>query len=118
MKLISTFLKIQNQLRLFHWQTPSYAQHKAFGKAYEEFDGLIDDFVEILIGKNGNPGGKITYKLELESYDENYMGFLNSCVSFFENMQSEFNETDTDLLNLRDEMLGQINKLKYLLSLN
>ena len=27
-------------------------------------------------------------------------------------------EKDTDLLNLRDEMLSQLNKLKYLLTLN
>ena len=118
MKLISTFLKIQNQLRMFHWQTPSYAEHKAFGAAYKAFDTLIDDFVEILIGKHGKPGGKITYKLELEGYDENYTGFINSCVSFFENLQNELNETDIDLINLRDEMLGEINKLKYLLQLN
>jgi hypothetical protein len=27
-------------------------------------------------------------------------------------------ESDTDLLNLRDEMLGELNKLKYLLTLS
>ena len=53
MKLITPFLKIQQQLRIFHWQTESYAQHKAFGKAYEEFDDLIDTFVETYIGKYG-----------------------------------------------------------------
>jgi hypothetical protein len=51
MKLISPFLKIQQQLRIFHWQTESYAQHKAFGKAYEALDGLIDDFVEVYMGQ-------------------------------------------------------------------
>ena len=51
MKLLTPFLKIQNQLRIFHWQTSKYTQHKAFGKAYEHFDGLIDEFVEVFMGK-------------------------------------------------------------------
>jgi len=65
MQLISPLLKIQNQLRIFHWQTQSYAQHKAFGKAYEELDALIDNFVEIFSGKYGLTKAKLTYHIEL-----------------------------------------------------
>jgi hypothetical protein len=32
---IEKFLTLQNQLRIHHWQTPSFAEHKALGKAYE-----------------------------------------------------------------------------------
>ncbi len=46
MNLISTFLCMQSQLRVWHWQTNSYAEHKALGKLYESLDGLVDDFVE------------------------------------------------------------------------
>jgi DNA-binding ferritin-like protein len=37
-------------MRVFHWQTQhkvgSFAQHSAFGTAYEDLDGHIDDFIE------------------------------------------------------------------------
>jgi len=118
MKSISAFLKIQNQLRIFHWQTPSYAQHKAFGKAYEAFDGLVDNYIEVFIGKYGKTQGKITYKLELESYDEAYDSFIDNCIVFLNGLSNELDSTDTDLLNIRDEMLGELNRLKYLLTLN
>jgi hypothetical protein len=32
-------------------------------------------------------------------------------------VQMELDEVDTDLLNIRDEMLGEVNKLSYLLTL-
>lgn len=80
--IVSSFLGFRNQLKLFHWQTKSYAQHQAFGKAYDELSETIDEFLEVYIGKYARP-----FK-------------------------------DTDLLNLRDEMLQTANQLKYLLTLS
>lgn len=117
MKLISPFLKIQQQLRIFHWQTESYAQHKAFGKAYEELDGLIDDFVEVYIGKYGKVKAKLTYNIELDNLSDNYLTYINDYIKYLTSLSSELEEKDTDLLNIRDEMLAVLNKLKYLLSL-
>ena len=57
---IRDLLQMQNQLRIFHWQTKSYAVHKALGKAYESLNDLIDTFVETALGRkevdlsNGN----------------------------------------------------------------
>lgn len=117
MKLISPLIKILNQLKVYHWQTTSYAEHKAFGKAYDELNDLIDSFVEIYMGKHGQPMTKVVYKFELESYSEDYRGFVNDCVQYFTNLGMELTESDTDLNNIKDEMLAEINKLKYLLSL-
>ena len=117
MKLISPFLKIQQQLRIFHWQTESFAQHKAFGKAYEELDGLIDDFVEIYIGKYGKIKAKLTYNIELDNLSDNYLTYINDYIKYLISISSELDEKDTDLLNIRDEMLAVLNKLKYLLTL-
>lgn len=118
MKLMSSFLKIQNQLRIYHWQTPSYAQHKAFGEAYESFDGLIDSFVEVYLGKNKTGISLFTFKFELNSYDENYTKFIETCILFLNSLSNELNEDDTDLFNIRDEMIAVLNRLKYLLQLN
>ena len=32
-------------------------------------------------------------------------------------VQIELDEVDTDLLNIRDEMIGEVNKLSYLITL-
>jgi len=118
MKLVSPLLRIQNQLRIFHWQTSSYAQHKAFGKAYEDLGDLIDSFVEIYIGKYGKVRAKLTYSIELDNLEDNFLDYINNYIEYFLSLNNELDsEKDTDLLNIRDEMLSVLNRLKYLLTL-
>jgi hypothetical protein len=116
--IILTFIEIQQQLKILHWQTKSYAKHNAYGKTYDELSDLVDDFVEIAMGKYGR------FELTdgtIELFDIKNMSlqdFIDSAVEFLISLSGEFSgETDTDLLNIRDEMLGQFNKLKYLLTL-
>jgi DNA-binding ferritin-like protein len=119
MKLISSFLKIQNQLRIFHWQTTSYAQHKAFGKAYENLDEQIDEFVEVFMGKYGRSKAATSYSIELDNLSSDYLDVVNSFISYLIGISDDVDPVnDTDLLNIRDSMLGELNRLKYLLTLN
>lgn len=117
---INFFLQTQFQLRILHWQTKGYARHKAFGNTYETLDGLIDSFVEVCMGKHGrfvlqeeNKTIKIENLVEVSIVD-----FLQSIKAKLIGMSAELSkENDTDLLNIRDEMLANINKLAYLLTL-
>jgi hypothetical protein len=44
--------------------------------------------------------------------------FIDGSAQFFSGLSEQLDpETDTDLLNIRDEMLAAISKLKYLLTL-
>jgi hypothetical protein len=119
MNLLTSFLKIQNQLRIFHWQTSSYAQHKAFGKAYENLDGLIDEFVEVFMGKYGRSRAANSYNIELDNLGDNYLEVVESFIDYLISLTDDVDPVDdTDLLNIRDSMLGELNRLKYLLTLN
>lgn len=119
MKLISPFLRIQNQIRIFHWQTTSYAQHKAFDKAYKHLGDLIDEFVEVYMGKYGRSKASVSYNIELENLTDNYHETIDGYISYLINITNVVNPIDdTDLLNIRDEMLGVLNRLKYLLTLS
>lgn len=118
MTLINPFISLVEQLRIFHWQSESYAQHKAFGKAYEDLNGLVDEFVEVYSGKYGKPKAKLKYNITLSNFDPDYIGFIDSSIDFLDNLTAELNELkDSDLLNIRDEMKAVLNRLKYLLSL-
>jgi len=118
MKLVAPLIKIQEQLRIFHWQSSTFAQHKAFGKAYESLGDLVDSFIEIYMGKYGKLKAKLTYSIELDNFSENYDEYLNNYISFLSGLNNELDSSkDTDLLNIRDEMLGILNNLKYLLTL-
>ena len=119
MKIISPLIRIQEQLRVFHWQSEKYSQHKAFGKAYEDLGDLIDSFVEMYMGKNGKIKAKLTYSIELDNFGENYTDYINSYIAYLDSLNVELDsEKDSDLLNIRDEMKAVLNRLKYLLSLS
>ena len=118
MNLIAPFLRIQNQLRIFHWQTESYAQHKAFGKAYEDLDDLIDQFVEVYMGKHGRTRAKVSYNIILDNLSDNYLEVVDSYVDYLRELDDQLDAThDSELLNIRDEMLSSLDRLKYLLTL-
>jgi len=68
MNIITKLLTVQNQLRVYHWQTKSYAEHKALGKLYESLDGLTDQFIETLAGtKGGVPSAKDNFTFVAEN---------------------------------------------------
>lgn len=118
--IVTNLLTLHNQLKIHHWQTKSYAEHQALGGAYDEFTGLIDEFIETLMGKYGRVKGKNGFTIELKDYqDLSTLDFVDKYVDYLVNeLPKGLEESDTDLLNIRDEMLGQLNKLKYLLTLS
>jgi hypothetical protein len=118
MNVISPLIQFQQQLRIFHWQTDSYAAHKAFGKTYEAMDGLIDSFVETYMGAFGRSKPTTTFQIYLKPLIDYSMvdETLEDFEFYLKNMDKEIPDK-SDLLNIRDEMLGAINTLRYLLSL-
>lgn len=120
MNIVELFMSLQNQLRIYHWQTESYAEHKAFGEAYESFDELIDEFIEIFIGKNNRNKilAKEKFNLTIFNYNESITSNIDAYIDVLtEDIPKAVSEKDTDLLNIRDEMIGKLNQLKYLLTL-
>ena len=120
MNIITTLLTLQAQLKVLHWQTKSYAEHKALGKLYESLDDSIDTFVETFSGRNGVPTAKGDYKLTVANYKDNNgcVAIIDSAIAYMmKDLPTIVKPEDTDLLNIRDEMVGSLNKTKYLLRL-
>lgn len=117
---INFFLGLQNQMKINHWQTKKYSRHEAFGEFYENMDELIDQYVEVYMGKYGRFVLKNEEKnLPLYNLSElDLKGLLKTLKNFLEIMGDELDEKDTDLLNIRDEMIAEVDKLGYLLTLN
>jgi hypothetical protein len=116
--MIGKLIAMQNQFRVYHWQTESYAQHNAFGMAYSELDELIDSFIEIHQGKYGIQNPADGLKIQLENLDNKPEEMIDVFIDFLsEDDFADLKKQDTDLWNIRDEMLGVLNKTKYLLKL-
>jgi hypothetical protein len=118
-EVIAKLVQIQTQFRFMHWQTNSYAKHKAYGKIYQTLTDLIDNFVESCMGKHGRPEYMGGLTLEFEDLNEmSLQEFVDDTVAFLINFDQIFDEVmDSDLLNVREEILQLINKGKYLFTL-
>ena len=118
---IHFFLQLQNQIKLYHWQTRVYARHIATDKILEDLGKTIDSFVEIYIGKYGRPrlSGK-NASITLQNLTE--AGATRMVVAAIKQLQGPITKSlnpgvDTDLINLRDELIGDLNQLLYLFTL-
>ena len=120
-ELIHDFLQLQAQIKLYHWQTKSYSRHVGSDKLSSSLAGTIDKFVEVYIGKYDRPMLKgPTSMLRLENKtDSSIIDYINNWILYLEKtLPSMLSKNDTDLLNIRDEMLGDLNQTKYLFTLS
>jgi len=118
-EFILKLVQIQNQFRFLHWQTTYDAKHKAYGGMYENLDDLIDAFAEGMMGKYGRPEFPSEFVIAFQDINSiSLQNFIDGSCEFLIGMSNQLDpKMDSDLLNLRDEMLLQLNKLKYLLTL-
>jgi len=120
-ELIHDFLQLQAQIKLYHWQTKSHARHVASDKLSSSLAETIDKFVEVYIGKYERPmlkGPTCVFRLENKT-DSSILDYINTWITYLEKtLPSMLSKNDTDLLNIRDEMLGDLNQTKYLFTLS
>lgn len=119
--MITNLLTLHNQLKVFHWQTKSYASHQAYGDTYNILTDLIDEFVEVFMGKYGKIKNEDGFNVNLVNLKDNNQetSFIDEQIKYLSSdLRNKLKEEDTDLLNILDEMLSNLNKLKYLLTLS
>lgn len=115
--MIGTLFRFLMLLKLYHWNTKSFARHKASDKCFEKLLENMDDFIETYIGRYGRnivtQEKNKNIKLELLT-DKQMEQELVSLSKYLESLHVK----DTDLLNIRDEMLATVKKTRYLFTLN
>lgn len=116
---VNFLLGLQNQMKICHWQTKGIARHEAFGNFYDDLTPLIDDFVEQSMGKYGRfTLEDETKTIQLSNLSEiDIKGLVNTTRQALVQLTEQLDPSDTDLLNLRDEILGKVNKYAYLFTM-
>ena len=118
---VNFFFNMREQIKLYHWQTHSFAQHKATDELIDSLDKVIDEYVETYMGKYGRP--KMTTRnnsLRMQNMNPKMMlKFIKTCIAYLEGpLVKKLKPSDTDLVNLRDEMMGDLEKVQYLFTLS
>jgi hypothetical protein len=119
-KDVQFFFTMREQIKLYHWQTKLYSRHKATDAVIDALDTSIDKYVEVYMGKYGrmkmnSESGRVLVKNLSES---SIINFIKRCILYLNSeLVRKLKDTDTDLVNIRDEMLAELNQLLYLFTL-
>jgi hypothetical protein len=118
---IHFFLQLRDQIKLYHWQTRVYARHIATDKTLEKLEKSIDSYVEIYIGKYGRQkiNGKNASIILHNLSEAGASRMINAAIKYLQGpMTKTLQPSDTDLMNIRDEITGDLNQLLYLFTLH
>jgi DNA-binding ferritin-like protein len=116
------FLEMLMMVKLFHWKTHSYATHKATDQLYDSLNDNMDKFIEVLLGKTGSRidlmGKKSISLIDLNSQEslKSKIMSLKSYLVGLDNNKALSTMSNSDLFNIRDEILADLNKFLYLLT--
>jgi DNA-binding ferritin-like protein len=118
------FLEMLLMVKLFHWKTHNYATHKATDELYSSLNDNIDSFIEVLLGKTGSRIDLMSNKT-ISLYDLDSQEKLKAKIDSFKSYLVDLNNnkvltttmSNSDLFNIRDEILANLNKFLYLLTL-
>jgi len=114
------FLEMLNTTKLYHWKTYSYATHKATDELYSKLGESIDKFIEVLLGKAQNRInllGSKTIRLRDMNSPNDFKRVIEEYKSYLVNLNSNKAMklmSNSDLFNIRDEILGDLNQFLYL----
>ena len=122
------FLEILHCVKLYHWNTYSYATHKATDELHEKLSSNIDRFMEVLLGKVASLTAKHEKdarivlpkdQIQLHSNEDRDL-FKREIIDFksylvnIEHHDAMMLMNNGDLYTIRDEMLADLNQFLYL----
>lgn len=114
--IISTFMEMLNTVKVYHWNTRSYAEHKATDELYAKLNEHVDTFVETMLGKRGDRLSGLRGKVPVVTKDAaDFKSRIFAYRHFLKGLGRCFSR-ETDLMNIRDEILGDLNQFLYLMT--
>ena len=116
--IVRMFLELLNMVKLYHWKTKSYAHHKATDELYDRLNKHIDEFVEVLLGKEHKRVKMVEKKLRLidNMNDRDFKNHIFEFREFLNNIDIYFGKKDSGLLSIRDDLLVDINQFLYFMT--
>jgi DNA-binding ferritin-like protein len=121
LKIVKFFIEILNNVKLYHWRTKSYAQHKATDELYEKLNKDIDSFVEVMLGKDESRIKHLEKEVIVldfsnkKEFKENIFRFREFLMDMNYHLDKD---RDSDLLSIRDDLLIDVNQFLYLMTLH
>jgi len=113
--IVATLTEMLHSIKLHHWRTHDYSVHKATDNLHEALSEQVDSFVEKLLGSKHTRSNLTSLRMR----SCNTLPALKQRVEYYKRyLRGMPASLGTDLLNIRDELLGSLNQFSYMLSLH
>jgi DNA-binding ferritin-like protein len=105
------------QIHMIHWETRSFAEHKATGGFYEFLQDFKDEVIEKIMGYTGKRIQSL--KIEAISAKADSMKIVEDVLKFSKDLEN-YGDTNKfgDICNMAQALSGEAAKMKYLLTLS
>ena len=118
-KIVLYFFELQLNIKLYHWNAETYANHKTTNKLLDKLSDLIDSFVEKYMGAFSRPVMKVGSNVPIQNMSKSkYIKLLKQAQDYLRGDLEKIISKNTELLNIRDEMHGEIDQALYLSTLS
>jgi hypothetical protein len=118
-EIVNLMLTLRNQVKIYHWETMQFSRHKSTDDLVDKLDDAIDKFMEVYFGKYGRLNlNQRNGTIRLRNYsDEEGPELLKQAIEWLTTrLPKLLSSKDTDLLNIRDEIVAELNQTLYLFS--
>ena len=110
-------LQMLFSMKMYHWHTTSYARHQASDTFYKRAHEIIDRLVEAMVSRYGRVSQTlVTDRRFVVLTDDTASVFLEEFADYLRNVEFD-SRKDSDLISIRDELLGITHQTIYLFGL-
>ena len=110
---VTQFFQVQQAIKMHHWATSDYSLHVLLDDFAKEYNGLVDDLVEIVLGWQENS----IEVLDIKPYDEAFTDLktlLQLASSSFSEIRENIDKMPKGTRTVMDEVDKFLSKYKYL----
>lgn len=111
--LFEYFLGVLGQIKVYHWITKSYSNHKALDDLHKNLTDLVDELIEVYMGKY-NPIEVFTISMGANSEATAIIPYLEEQRETIRGMRNKNFKNCSEIQNIMDTMMSSISNTIYL----
>lgn len=117
-EFITKLFQFQLQLKLYHWNTKYYSNHKATDKLMGHLLNFIDSFTESYIGKFQKINSPTSIILQKNINENSIISkVFQPFLKFLKEWKDDLEPENKEFIHLIEELETEIEKTKYLMRL-
>ena len=116
-KIFKLVLRLQGNIKLYHWNTLNYNRHLISDQLYSNLDPLLDQFVELVLARQNGKASTQPVSISFQIMtDEQFILYLKQFAQAFIQLANKLFDptTDPDIMSVKDDIISAVQQALYL----